>query len=382
MWFPRRLGANLGANLRWLPSRVLHAAARLRAPARSQRESAGAGQEGERARAADPVKDVRLPTGKLVMLLLGLCRQGQPLEPIDNGDGRLWFRWRGLRGGVGTVGIYKDHPEELAVVERAARSPRAYVELLAIITCVGMLGNERGGWAMERVAELLYGPRTASSHRERQVPPLRAWLALLEHGYWKLDTEAGGTSTARRRSKKATPAPSVVEGPLLAVEAVREGGRARTLVPAPALLAAVAGGFAITVPAKLFRLPDPDHRNPEGNLPSLAIKARVRLAAAIATRWRQATDQPIRNDELLTGFAGVNLERVQQRGHISQWTHAVWDTLRSTFEEGGPGLTTIPIADKLVLRTKLRLAARGQSGDQRPIPASMPTHRRRKRAPG
>lgn len=306
--------------------------------------------------------ELRLPTGKVVLTLLGLCRQGQVLEPIeDRGDGRLWFRWTGLRGvGEGAVGVLADDDEALAALHRASGSVRAYVELLAVLSCVLTLANAGGQWRLERVASLLYGTRTASSHRARQLPGIKGVLALLERGYFQIAVPA---NKAARPAGRAQPASDVVSGHLIAFDR-SPSGVARTVRPLPAFLAAL-GSFTVLVPASYFGLSEPGHRNPEGNLPGLAMKARLRLAAAIAARWRRNQPQAMRTEELLRDFAGVDSERVNRRRHVPQWAEEVWRVLKLA-KAIGPGLERVERSDdddgddraRSLLRTFLRSARR------------------------
>lgn len=320
------------------------------------------------------MSEVRLPTGKAVLVLLGLCRQGPELEGTHRGDGRLWFRWEGLRGGCGDVGIEVDDSEALAALHRARSCTRSYVELLAILVWVVALAGVAGQWRLERVASLLYGPRRRSSHRERQLPSLHGWLALLERGWWQLDARPKpGSGRRTKRSKKGSdlePDDAVIKGSLLSVQAVPGRSRARTIVPAPAFLAALAKGFSVTVPESIFRLPDPEHTNPEGNLPSLAIKARVRLAAAIGARWRMASNHSLYTEELLNDFAGLDTARIERRGHLRGWIFALIDTLRGAHEDGCSGVAAEPEPTTPLLRTRLSLLViRRASGNETQAPA-------------
>lgn len=329
-----------------------------------------------------PVSDLRLPTGKVALLLLGLCRQGQALEPIDDrGDGRLWFRWQGLRGvGEAAVGILADDEEALEALRRAPGAVRSYVELLAVLSCVHSLANADGQWRLERIASLLYGPRTPSSHRARQLPGIRGWLALLERGYFQLAVPA---------DKGSRPATDVIAGQLLTMER-SASGHARTVRPLPDLLAAL-GSFTVLVPGAYFALADDGHHNPEGNLPGLPMKARLRLAAAVAARWRRNQPQAMRTDELLRDFAGVDCERVQRRRHVPQWTEELWRVLKRA-KEIGPGLARVERSEsdrgddveRSLLRTFLRSAGRviEQTGPARYGQQRWPgPQRRRSRAP-
>ncbi|MFP5319456.1 MAG: hypothetical protein ACLGI2_14340 [Acidimicrobiia bacterium] len=279
--------------------------------------------------------ELRLPTGKVVLLLLGLCRQGRGPEPLeDRGDGRLWFRWTGLRGGAGAVGVVDDDVEALEALRRASTSARSYVELLAVLACVLMLANAGGQWTLERIAALLYGTRTSSSHRARQLPGIKGFLALLERGYFQLVVPADKVA----RSTTKASAGEVIAGQLISLERV-PGGRARTVRPLPAFLAAL-GSFTVVVPSSFFALADVGHRNPQGNLPGLAMKARLRLAAAIAARWRRNQPQAMRTDELLRDFAGVDMDRVIRRRHVREWVEEAWRVLKLA-KTIGPGLERI-----------------------------------------
>ena len=90
-----------------------------------------------------------------------------------------------------------------------------------------------------------------------------------------------------------------------------------------------------SVPAKTLSLRDRHHHNPEGNLPSLADKARMRIAVARAPHEaarRHAARKgwlAVAGDRLeltareLLKLAGVNLNRIAKRGRSASW----FDTL-------------------------------------------------------
>ena len=88
---------------------------------------------------------------------------------------------------------------------------------------------------------------------------------------------------------------------------------------------ALARGPGVLVPATTFRLAQPGHRNPEGNTASLATRARVRIAAALAGRWRPARAQRVRLVELLESWAGVELGPLRRRREAT-WCDAWWPT--------------------------------------------------------
>lgn len=298
---------------------------------------------------------VRLPTSKLVLLLLALCRQ-QPEARFEKRDGWLYYRWTGIRGGQGMVGVPADNPNLVDALRRTTTETRSFVELAAILVCLATLGGVSGAWCLERVAELLYGKRLPKSHRERQLPPLKGWLALLEHGYWQLDTGEGGGG--RRGTKRPTPAIRIT-GSLLTV--VQHTRCSATATASPSLAEDLRSAFSVVVPAALLLLPNRDHHNPWGNTPGLAARARIRLAGAIAGRWRSSTSQPVRAEELLGQWAALDLAPVRKRRRLRAWVRAAESELAGTASTGGPGLQTSPAWERQPLRTLFHLVV-GSAG--------------------
>lgn len=337
---------------------------------------------------------VRLPTSKLVLLLLGLCRQprrsgiagrgGDGEAELEERDGWLYRRWTGLRGGVGMVGVPSDNDTLVAALRRTVGAPRAYVELAAILAMLAALGGRHGAWCLERVAELLYGKRLYAkghdkSHRERQLPPIKGWLALLEHGYWQLDV--GETSQPAKRRRKGSEGVRTLTGSLLRIEQHRHGSA--TAHVDEALAADLRGGFAVLVPAALFLLPRKDHHNPWGNTPSLATRARLRVAGAIASKWRAQTGQVVSGQELLEVWAALDVGRVQERGRVRAWVSAAEDELLSAADEDGPGLAERPAFERVPLATRFRLFLQPtRPAPPVPPPANLPGRPGRARSPG
>lgn len=338
------------------------------------------------------MSSVRLPTSKLVLLLLGLCRQlprehesdrPTPDEPhLEERDGWLYYRWTGLRGGAGMVGVPANNPTLLAALRRAVTSPRAYVELAAILAMLAALGDRHGAWCLERVAELLYGKRLYArgldkSHRERQLPPIKGWLALLEHGYWTLDV-GEAPATGKRRKKGGPVGP--ITGSLVQIEHHRRGS---STARAHDALAEDLRTFAVVVPAALFLLPRKEHHNRWGNTPSLATRARMRLAGAIAARWRSQTGQAVSGEELLGVWAGLDLQRVSTRGRLRSWVSAAEDELMTAAAAEAPGLSERPAFERQPLVTRFRLLLHPRSVDHKPaaLGGSTPPRPGRARAP-
>lgn len=336
---------------------------------------------------------VRLPTSKLVLLLLGLCRQPRRSEvgdgraedevELEERDGWLYRRWVGLRGGIGMVGVPADNETLVAALRRTVGAPRAYVELAAILAMLAALGGRQGAWCLERVAELLYGKRLYAkghdkSHRERQLPPIKGWLALLEHGYWQLDV--GDPSRPAKRKRKSSDGIRTLSGSLLRIEQHRHGSA--TAHVADGLAADLRGGFAVLVPAALFLLPRKDHHNPWGNTPSLATRARLRLAGAIASKWRAQTGQVVSGEELLEVWAALDVGRVAERGRVRAWVSAAEDELLAAADHDGPGLAERPAFERAPLATRFRLLLQPRRPATAPAPAHPLARPGRARSPG
>ncbi len=314
---------------------------------------------------------VRLPTDKLALLLGGLCAEGSARLPVEERDGWLFFRWEGLAGGQGQVGIRADDVECRAAMERASTEPRAFVELWALLVRLLELDGRVGEWRLERVAELLYGPRCESSHRERQLPGLRGWVALLERGWWQLDASVEPKQTGRGRKGR----PGVSYGGTFAgghLIEVERSSRCRATVRLAPALAGLRTKAYVEVPASIFRLPQDDHHNPDGNRPSLAVRARTRIGAALAGRWRQRTGQPVALEEVLVRFAGVDVGRVARRRRQASWFDALTAELVAVWRGGGVGLVERPAPRRPVLRSLVRLVVPVPPAGRGPVQARAP----------
>ena len=262
------------------------------------------------------MRRVRLPTSKLALLLLGLGFQRQGAELETSADSQwVSYRWTGPRGGNAMVSVEAAEPELVAILERIVSTPAAFVELAALLVALATHAGVVGGWAYERAAELLYGPRTPKSHRGREVPRLRNWLRLMAEGWWRIDIEEPAPKARKGRAPKP-PARTRIDGPLLRIDG-------RTLHPGEALAGALRSAMFATVPVSIFLLVRGDHHNPHGNLPSIAAQARMRIGAAIAARWRDATGQRVRAEELLEDWAGLDLAPVRERRRTRTWTRTL-----------------------------------------------------------
>jgi hypothetical protein len=307
-----------------------------------------------------------LPTDKAVLAILGVCGQREPLE-LREESGWLVGQWKGPRGTAGRVGVRADDAEAAAALEWVRTNPTAFAVVLALLVRLVELDGAEGAWRFERVAELLYGPRQANSHRERQLEGVHAWMVLLERGRWDLDgvakPKAPKPTKRRRRAAAAPPTYGAhLTGQLLVVE--RKNRAAATVRLAPAFAAALKQAGTL-VPIDTFRLTQEGHSNPEGNHPRLAVRARARLAMAIAARWREANGQGVRLRELLEEWAGLDLAPMHRRRRSACWFDTIQGELRRVYELGGAGLAAVVHAERRVLDTVLRFATRGDDRERR-----------------
>ena len=323
---------------------------------------------------------VRLPTGPVAQLLLALCRRGPAHEPAEVADRWAVFRWNGADGHSGEVAIrtpdHPDHTEEddlaLEAIRRAPTEDRSYDELAAILSRLLELDGQDGQWRWQRVGELVYGRR---SHPERHNPALRMWLALFERGVWQLGPPAASAATKKtRRASKGSagsrPAKTRRGRSLVRLERLNRSSATVRLEPA---FAAELAETSVPVPEDVFRLSQPDHANPEGNLPTRATRARVRLGALL---WWQRRDQAqppqgreddVRLRELLQDYAGVDVEPVSRRRHLAQWTDQVLDDVRAAATTFGLGLARMPERARQALDTVVQVGRPAPASSERPI---------------
>ena len=329
---------------------------------------------------------LRLPVGPVARLLLGLCRRGPAPEPTRVADGWAHYAWEGLDGGVGHVAIRTpDHPdhgpdddEALEALRRAPVEDRSYAELAVILARLLELDGLEGQWRWQRVGEVLYGRHC---HPERHNPALRGWLALLRRGAWDLglgppERTARARKAGRSRTSPRTPRPKA--RPLLDVE---RSTRSSATVRLDSVFSAALGTRTVELPAHAARLSQPDHKNPQGNLPTRATRARARLAAAVASTTRpgpqpagREDDASLRLHELLERYGGVDLEPVARRRHVAEWAYALLTDLKDAFVAIGVGLAQLPSVARRVTDTAIRLTWRTARphGPAPPAPGGRP----------
>jgi len=308
-------------------------------------------------------------TDKTARLLLELCRQGPAAEPYAMVDGLARYRWEAQGLGRVEVAIPADDDVLAAAVARMATKPKAWMELVALLVRLVELDGVDGAWCCERAAELLYGPRRSGggSHRERQTPPLAAWVRLLSEGSWSIDTRTGdetdGTAPQPRGRRRGKPAKQqlaplkglrLVSEPLVTLRWSAPTSRKATARLHPELRACL-GRVYVQLPSEELLLPQAEHVNPEGHRPSLAAQGRMRIAAAICARWRQHKPQAVKLEEVLDRWAGLDVTAVRRRGRLGTWFDTITGRLGKLYEQTGTGLAGAP-ARRALLDASLSLA--------------------------
>lgn len=102
-------------------------------------------------------------------------------HPDDPGSIRAGFA--GRTGGTGSVAI-PDDKDLRDTLDWLARHPKAEMVLRAVLAALRACDGVVGGWAAERVLELLWGRTKPSQSRARKLPPVRRIVRLLCSASW------------------------------------------------------------------------------------------------------------------------------------------------------------------------------------------------------
>jgi len=330
------------------------------------------------ARLAAAVNDrlIRVDTHRVVMVLYGLCgsaRTGLVFEPHPDAPGAVQAAFAGRNGGRGSVAI-PDTAELRATLDWLAGQAKAEVYLRAVLAAVRSCDGIDGGWALERVLELLWGPRKRHQSRWRKLPAVRRIVELLAEASWMLDgpVSAPPTPTKTRARDKARDGKrsgygGTFSGCLLELDAagrtVHLNGDLRRLLDA---------GPYDQRPDALFRLPRPGHANPRGNTPSRADCWLMIHGAWDYARFRQAealrrggTVQAVAVEDLLARWTSVNLDSIARRRLMP----AVVDRLETELAVAGDLSLAAPLQrPRHAGRCELRLRVSMQRGPRRPVP--------------
>jgi hypothetical protein len=315
----------------------------------------------------DPTAEptLTLSTGPTARRLLGLTRRGGPHEPYRSADGWDHYRWKSLDGGSVEVALRNAaHPEHAADDELAAETlrwapttDRSYVQLNALLVCLVRLDGVARQWHWCRVTETLHGDK---AHAERHNLPIQGLLALLVRGRWNLGHRSAAPVAKRRGRPKVDPGPA---GRQL-VEFTDRTRSSGTVVLEPSFRAELEVATA-QVAATALRLGASGVPNPEGNLPSRAMRARLRLSAVFACTLRRSGEAKEPDTEVLESLvtsSGGDLERITRRRHRESWGLAALEELKAAVVTVGIGLLAFEDKARSVLHFPLQLGS--------PLPAS------------
>jgi hypothetical protein len=269
-------------------------------------------------------RTIRVDTHRVVMVLYGLCgsaRAGLAFAAHPEAAGAVVASFAGRNGGAGQVSI-PDDPPLRATLDWLASEAKAEVYLRAVLAAVRACDGVVGGWAYERVLELLWGPRTHRQSRGRKLPPVRRIVELLREASWLLDApvstpaaSAKGRPRDKSRNGRRAGYGGTFRGCLVDVDT-----KTRTVHLNAELRHLLDAGPYDLRPAGLFCLPPPGHRNPRGRMPSRADCWLMRQGAWDYARFRQAEAlrrggavQAIRVEDLLGRWTSVNIDSIRRR---------------------------------------------------------------------
>jgi hypothetical protein len=315
-----------------------------------------------------PPKDqadyARLPTSKLARLLLELFRQGDALPGEPDADGTVRFSWSADALGTGSVAVPAGDDQLLELIGAARSDSHLWVELAALLTVLLQVDGVAGAFRPDQVLELTlsaptHPPPTLQSlnagrselgkpakpdrhHPERHRPHVRALLRLLAEADWQITLSHNDADLV-----------GWVDGPLVDLADPNADGAPQTATLVAGVHQAL-GVFTTLVPRRAYRLRDRKHSNPEGNLPSRACRARIRLAGAMAQRWRAHTGRRVSMQEIIETFAGIDSGRFGRRGRLVSLLQHGLDELADHYQAGGAGLAAVPPLERLQ-RPLLRL---------------------------
>lgn len=304
------------------------------------------------------------PTGRNVRQLLGLGRRGEPLVPARVLDHLAVYSIIGLGEDRFELALrLPEHPEHSPDDDLAAETlrsaptrERSVLELAVLLLWLLALHGTDSPLRRQRVIDVLYGSR---ARPERHNEATKGWLAVLQRAFIDFNPpDAPGPAVGRPLLQ--------LEGGLVRVEPEFASDLAGTTYETPL------STFCIN-PAGVEGSVSP---NPEGNLPSRAIRARLRLAAVLAVaprrrgeRPRQAVDREL---EELVVDGGGDPEPVKRRRHQAKWGLGLLDDLKPFLHELGVKLLT-EIKDGLsVLRSLLSIR---RADNDKPIEQDFPLER-------
>jgi hypothetical protein len=300
---------------------------------------------------------LRLPSSPVALLMAELWREAPELDAEPVGATHVCFRWSIEGVGQMAVRIPASDDDGRAFIRTARTDKHVGVELEALLVSLVRVDGIEDGFAVSEVLELTLGEHPA--HPERHTGHVRAGRELFTYD-WHIAVASDDAVTVL-----------VDWRPLARIEEGRHRHHC-TISLYPPFLAALTSQ-QVSVPPTTLSLRDRDHKNPEGNLPSLADKARMRIALARAPHeaarrhaarkgWLAAAGDRLElTARELLKLAGVNLDRVAKRGRSATWFDTLARFMPSRARKAAP---VTPLLD-----TRLGIDAPAAPVPARPGPA-------------
>ena len=264
---------------------------------------------------------LRVDTHRVVMVLYGLCgsaRAGLVFEAHPDAEGVVVARFGGRNGGTGQVAI----PDQAALrvtLDWLAGHARSEVVLRTVLAAVRAADGVVGGWAAERVLELLWGPRRPGQSRARKLPVVRAVVELLAVATWLLDAPVSARpAPAKRKGDVDRERARAGYGGSFAGCVISVDADTRTVRLNAELRQVLDNGPYDQRPADMFALPRPGHANPRGRMPS-----RAALWLMVHSAWDYAR---FRQNEALRRDGAVQAVCVED--FLARWTSVDLDGIR------------------------------------------------------
>lgn len=317
-------------------------------------------------------KTVPLHSNKPLHVLWGLFRRG-PLEiELGHRDDKALVRWEGGSfGGEGAAWLPRPKLDELGLKRLEAgemispsfdedpgsalwltllkgrRDESMLIKAIAVVEVAFLHHRSGERFCLERVAEVLHGPRSQRrSHRERETKAIAELVRLFMHAEFILDGSPAPSS--RRRSTPPGYTGLVEQGPLLSLTA--QGPRYSAVKLHPGLYRSMSSSpYEEVDPALLSLRAIPGHANPDGNGPSKAQRVRYRLGMVFCARAREAAArrkavQAPRVREVLGRWAGLEVDKFASRRRLRRYEDGIQVDAEFVRRCGGPQLVAVEAA--------------------------------------
>jgi hypothetical protein len=356
---------------------------------------------------------LRLSSAKPVHVLLGLFKRG-PLEFVLDEDSPEWSyaSWEGgamggagyvwiptplltaseleqLRSGETSVPAFDSDPGSVLwlTLQRIRRDEADNLRMQALLAVLWELHGRPGAFCLERVAELLHGRRDQMRSRARKTPAIDRLVRLMAHGRFVLDASAKPLPRGAKRPKGDRERyTGTVRGPLLEIEYAT--ARTKTVRLNDQLYQSMTNGPFSVVSAEIFRLDIKGHHNPQGNRPSLASRARIRLGFCHYGRARESAArnglmQRVRAEAMVGVWAGLQADVIVGRGRMRAFEDALLEEAPRAEAFGGPRLVgleraaaagmsmvSLRVSEAVASKLKERRQRHGRHNSRPPVEAT------------